>query len=65
MYTQESRLEPPEDRVFGHCDHCGDEIYENELYYDVNGKKIHYECLRDYAAKQFASCLKEAACNVA
>lgn len=27
MYEPERPLEPPEDKIWGHCDFCGGEIY--------------------------------------
>lgn len=30
MNYPEAPLEPPEDEIFGYCDHCGGEIYMGE-----------------------------------
>ncbi len=50
----ERPLEPPEDKIFGYCDHCGGEIYEGEDIYEIDGDIIHEECLLDYAKEHFA-----------
>ncbi len=36
-------------RVFAQCDHCGEDIYEGEEIYDLDGTLLHEDCLRDYA----------------
>lgn len=56
----EPPLEPPEDVIFGYCNHCGGEIYEGETYYDIDGQNIHADCLRDFASDYFADCVQEA-----
>lgn len=53
-------LEPPEDKPVGYCAHCGQEIYEGETVYDIDGELIHEDCLADFAAEYFADCKKEA-----
>ena len=39
------RLDPPEARLFGHCDWCGDEIWEGYDYYDINGDIVCCDCI--------------------
>jgi len=56
----EHLLEPDADKIFGMCDHCGQEIYEGEEYYDIEGDRIHEDCLRDYCREVYSDCLKEA-----
>ncbi len=60
MYEPEPRLEPPEDVIFAHCDRCGDEIYEGDTYYAIDGENICVDCLRDFASDYFADCVEEA-----
>lgn len=62
MYVPERPLEPPEDVIFAHCDHCDGEIYEGEFYYAVNGKRICIDCLRNYASGHLANCIGIATC---
>lgn len=50
----EAPLEPPEDKIFGYCDHCGGEIYMGEDIYEINGDIIHEDCLLDYARENLA-----------
>ena len=59
-YEPERPLEPPEDKIFGYCDHCGGEIYEGDTVYDIDGQRIHEDCLEDFARGYFAACLTEA-----
>ena len=40
-----------EAEVIGKCEHCGDDIYEGEDYYDIEGEIIHEDCLREWAEK--------------
>lgn len=37
--------------VIGKCEHCGDNIYADEDYYDIEGEIIHEDCLREWAEK--------------
>lgn len=37
--------------VIGKCEHCGDDIYADEDYYDIEGEIIHEDCLREWAEK--------------
>lgn len=37
--------EPPEARLFANCDWCGDEIFEGDDYYELNGEKVCCECV--------------------
>ena len=60
MYEPERPLEPPEDKIFGYCDHCGGEIYEGDTVYDIDGQRIHVDCLEDFVRGYFAACLTEA-----
>ena len=41
-------LEPPADRIYCFCAHCGGEIYEGESVYDIEHDLIHNYCLGDY-----------------
>ena len=59
-YEPERPLEPPEDKIFGYCDFCGGEIYEGDTVYDIDGQRIHEDCLADFARGYFAACLTEA-----
>ena len=59
-YEPERPLEPPEDKIFGYCDHCGGEIYEGDTVYDIDGQRIHEDCLEDFARGYFAAWLPEA-----
>lgn len=52
--------EPPEDKVYATCSHCGNEIYEGEMFYDIEGDYIHEDCLHDYADNYFKDCKREA-----
>lgn len=56
----ERPLDPPEDKVFTYCEHCGGEIYEGEDYYDIEGESIHEDCLYDFAKSLYSGCRKEA-----
>lgn len=60
MYIPESNLDPPKDNVFAYCHYCHGEIYEDEIYYDIDGQYIHEDCLRDFAEKHFANNRREA-----
>lgn len=35
----------------GRCLHCGEDIYDYEDYYDVDGILLHEDCLFDWAAQ--------------
>lgn len=41
-----------EARVAMYCDGCGDEIYEYDKYYDINGEAYCEDCLEKYFAKE-------------
>lgn len=56
----EPPLDPPEEVVVAHCDCCGDEIYEGEDVYEIDGDLIHEDCLWDYAKRRFADCKRQA-----
>lgn len=56
----EPPLDPPEDVVVGYCACCGDEIYEGDDVYEIDGDLIHDDCLREYAEKFFSDCKKQA-----
>ncbi len=58
MYVPERPLEPPEDVVVAHCDYCGGEIYEGERHYVIDGKRIHEDCLGDFAKDYFSDCVE-------
>jgi hypothetical protein len=50
-------------KVFCHCEHCGNEIYEDEEYIEVsNGDKLHYDgdCYHDYARELLDPTIKVA-----
>ena len=57
----ERSLEPPEDVLIGYCTHCGDEIYGNDWYCEVDGKLVHNECLSDFEREHPAGCLRTVA----
>lgn len=59
-YLPERPLEPPEDKIFGYCAHCGGEIYEGEDIYVIDSEAIHEDCLRDFAEEYFKDCREEA-----
>lgn len=50
----ERPLDPPEDKVFGYCDHCDGEIYVGEVVYEIDGDIIHEDCLLDYVRDNLA-----------
>lgn len=56
-------LEPDEDRIFAHCNHCGMEIYEGETYYEIDGDNVHEDCFYEYCREVYSDCKKEADCN--
>ena len=33
----------------GRCTHCGEDVYEYDDYYDIEGDLVHSECLVDWA----------------
>ena len=35
----------------GACTHCGEDIYDWEDYYDIDGTLLHDDCLIDWAAQ--------------
>lgn len=39
------RLDPPEVKAVLNCDLCGDEIFEGDYYYDLNGEVICENCV--------------------
>lgn len=44
---------PPEEKVWGTCDHCGQDIYEGEDIIEVVGDKyIHANCFDEYAREE-------------
>jgi hypothetical protein len=48
------KLDTPDNhlKVYCHCDYCGNEIYEDDEYIEINdGSKFHYngDCYDDYA----------------
>lgn len=64
----EPPLDPPEDKVFAMCDQSGGEIYEGEEYYEIEGDRVHEDCLLDYvkehlATKKEADSREEAYCR--
>lgn len=56
----EKALEPPKDKIFDYCAHCGGEIYEGETVYNIDGQLIHEDCLHDFADDYFKDCKEEA-----
>ncbi len=59
VYEPERPLEPPEDVVVALCNCCGGEIYEGEPHYVIDGKRIHEDCLGDFAKDYFSDCVEE------
>lgn len=53
-------MEPYAGGIGALCDMCGGEIYSDELYYRIDGDSVCPDCLEDYAALTFASCLVKA-----
>ena len=33
----------------GTCSHCGEDVYDYEDYYDIDGELLHDDCLRGWA----------------
>lgn len=33
----------------GRCTHCGEDVYDYEDHYDIDGDLFHEECLLDWA----------------
>ena len=54
-FIPERPLDPPEDKVFCYCDHCGGEIYDGEEYYEIKGDLVHEDCLLDYVKENLAT----------
>lgn len=50
-YFPEPALEPPEDVAVAICCVCGLDIYENEPYWEYEGKPLCLEHLDDHTAK--------------
>lgn len=50
----EPPLDPPEDKIFGYCAHCGGEIYEGEDIYIIDSEAVHEDCLLDYVRENIA-----------
>lgn len=53
-------IEPPEDVVSDHCDYCKGEIYEGDVYYDIDGKSICPDCLGRFSRRYFLDCARRA-----
>lgn len=51
---KERPLEPPEPSVVCECDVCGQDIYDCETYWDIEGDIVCSDCLRDYAEDYFS-----------
>ncbi len=54
---------PQEDKIFGYCDCCKEDIFEGETIYEIDGETIHEDCLLEYARKYFEDCKEEAECS--
>lgn len=57
---REQALEPKEPVVFCTCDECGQDIYEGEEYWVIDGCTVCDDCLRDFAEKYFETCRETA-----
>lgn len=55
-------LKLPEEKIFATCDYCDGDIYDGEIYYDIDGDKIHEDCFVEYCRNIFSDCRKEADC---
>lgn len=44
----EYRYERPQAQQVDTCSDCKEPIYEGDMYYDINGKIICEDCLKDY-----------------
>lgn len=42
------------------CNECGQDIYEGEIFYTINGENICVDCLGDFAEKWFQAFLRVA-----
>lgn len=40
---------PPEQVVVCECDVCGDDIYEGDDHYVIDGDVFHIDCIHDWA----------------
>lgn len=40
-----------EEHCRGRCTHCGEEVYDYDDYYDIEGELLHEDCLYDWAAQ--------------
>lgn len=44
------KTNPPEEKIWGECDHCGREIYEGDEVIEVTeGRYVHADCFDDFA----------------
>ena len=50
---RERALEPKEPVVFCTCDECGQDIYEGEEYWVIDGCTVCDDCLRAFAEDYF------------
>lgn len=56
MYNfSDNYLNPPQDRIFGRCEHCRGEIYEGDYIYEIDGIFVHEDCLEDYVRDNIAT----------
>ena len=51
--TEEMWLDQEDPKIIGRCAVCGDEIYEGETIYRIDGDLIHEECLREWAENEY------------
>ena len=35
------------------CEHCGEHVYGEDYYYEINDDVVCFYCLRDYCEKHF------------
>lgn len=52
-------FEPPEDtrEVLCSCDVCGDRIRSGDIYYNLDGSRIHKDCLDEMSRKDILALL--------
>lgn len=42
----------------GTCEYCGEEIYEDEYYYEIEAcEKVHQNCFNEYMENKYETCL--------
>ena len=50
---------PPEEDSKFHCDHCGEPIFPEERYYDVEGEYLCRECALEWLEDQYRFATEE------